>query len=471
MVSLHKEENFVVIELGSFMTKAMQDVSDVNKQPTVRIRTRAGILKQDEEAAQAESEPKKTPTTVAGADEGEQAVPESSAPSNGPEATNGDNTLAEGSTEPAGNHNAEANDKDSEQEFGGINYMFGNVLESAAEESIERTVDIFSDGFVNDWDALSALLRHIVTKELGIRISSNSSAFLFSVPVLWPKADLENLTRVAFEHLNAPTIMIMEQPQLAVFGNGAVTGVVVDIGHSVTTVAPVIDSCVQSSAVAQTPVAGAAVTEHLLELLQADPQTREQFDDHRVPLEFAAALKESGLCSIRLLADDDDDDADQGPDNERQPFEFGGKAFTVCKDALAKAPEILLKPTAASATPLASLIRQAVLACDTDKRASLWESIHVIGGASQFPKLQERLRFDLETAVLPASNIFALSQTRDIRFGSIPEYFVGWRNCDHWTAFLGACLVAKVALADSRHFVSRTEYNDNGPSIAHTKSF
>ncbi|PIA17536.1 actin-like ATPase domain-containing protein [Coemansia reversa NRRL 1564] len=376
MVALNREESFVVIELGSHTTKAMRDITDVNKLPSVCIPTH--------------------------------------------------------------------------------------------ENSLERTVDIIPDGFVGDWDVLSAFLRHIVTKELGIRISDNNSTIMISTPALWPKGHLENLAQIAFEHLNAPAIVIMEQSQLAVYGNGAVTGVVVDMGHCLTTVAPVIDSCVQSSCIAQTPVAGAAVNQHLRDLLQADPATRAQFDSGSVPLEFAVALKESGLCRLQLTPTDG---ASENDTTETQSFVFGGKEYAVSKQIMAKAPEILVKPTDPSAPTLASLIRQAVLGCETGRRTQLWESIHLIGGSSQFPGIKDYLQLELENAILPASNIFALSQTRDIKFCSLPEYFVGWRNHDHRTSFLGACIVGKIVLTDARHLISRAEYNDSGPSIIHTKSF
>ncbi|KAJ1766921.1 hypothetical protein LPJ77_003594 [Coemansia sp. RSA 2523] len=451
MVAMHREESFVIIELGSYMTKAMQDVTDVNKLPTVSIRSRAGIIKHEEatEGIPAVSNDNQTPVELKDA-----STSIDSATRELVEVPQADESKTEtGLT------------SDSEQDSNGPNYVFGSALEDADANTIDSTVEIMTNGFVNDWDALSAFLRHIVTKELGIRISDNTSAFLFSIPVQWPKSDMENLAQIAFEDINAPTIMIMEQPLLAAYGNGGVTGIVIDMGHDTTTVTPVVDSAVQNSSIAQTAVSGAAVTTRLRELLQADTETREQFDDASVPLAFAVALKESGLCAIQLPG------SDAADSSERQSFEFGGKSYTVSKDVLARAPDILVQPTQASASVLTALVRQAVLGCDTDKRAALWENIHIVGGSTQFSGLRERLQFELENTVLPASNIFALSQTRDMRFHTLPEYFVGWRGHAHWAAFLGACLVAKVALADARHFVSRAEYNDSGPSIIHTKSF
>ncbi|KAJ2357268.1 hypothetical protein IWW50_002660 [Coemansia erecta] len=464
MVALHREESFVIIELGSHTTKAMQDVTDVNKLPTVVIRSRAGIAKQDEP-----QEPKDTNMSVDDA-AGEQAKSPQAEPTPRVDSPQVETPQPVDSTDKPASVNGSSSSNSNDQDSSGPNYVFGSALESASTDTLETTVDIISGGFVKDWDALSAFLRHIVTKELGIRIPDNTSAFLFSIPALWPKSDLENLAQIAFEDLNAPSIMVVEQPLLAAYGNGGVTGVVIDMGHDTTTITPIVDSIVQNSSITQTTVSGAAVTARLHELLEADTGLCEQFEGTHVPLEFATALKESGLCTLQLPSDQPKNST--GDSSEQQSFEFGGKTYMVGKKILAQAPDILVHPTEPSNEPaLTTLIRQSILACDTDKRSALWENMHVVGGSSQFGGLRELLQFELENTVLPASNIFALSQTRDTKFHTMPEYFVGWRGCAHWAAFLGACLVAKVALADARHFVSRAEYNDGGPSVIHTKSF
>ncbi|KAJ2908868.1 hypothetical protein GGI21_002452 [Coemansia aciculifera] len=351
-----------------------------------------------------------------------------------------------------------------------VSYVFGIALETAEEGTVSQTVDIISGGFVADWDALSAFLRHIITKGLGVRIPTNNSPIMFSVPVMWPKTDLESLAQIAFEELNAPSILIVEQPLLAVYGNNAATGLVVDFGHTATTVTAVLDSAIQWTCIAQSEVAGAAVTRYLHQLLeQEDKGLCAQFGGS-VPEEFAVALKESGLCKIQLVPVGDDTNGDKGDGGGAQPeLEYQGKKYTVSADVLGKAAKILVAPS--DGASVCELIKQAVLGCEAEKRAGLWESIHVVGGSSRFGGLKDLLQLELEKTVLPSSNIYANSQTREIKFGSLPDYYGGWRGRDHWAGFLGACIVAKLALNDAKHTISRSEYNDSGPSVVHTKSF
>ncbi|KAJ2880792.1 hypothetical protein H4R27_004506 [Coemansia aciculifera] len=451
MAISYREENFVVIELGSYTTKATIDTTDINRLPTAVIRTRAGILKQDISAL-----PVSPDSEIVEKQNGIH-VNDVSEKGEAPEAS----VKAEEEDE----EDIDAND---EQEGNELSYVFGSALETAEEGTISQTVDIISGGFVSDWDAMSAFLRHIITKELGVRISSNFSPILFSVPPLWPKTDLESLTQIAFEELNAPSILIVEQPLLAMYGNNAATGLVVDFGHTATTVTAILDSSIQWSCIAQSEIAGAAVTERLHQLLQEDRALCAEFGGEGVPMEFTVALKESGLCKIQLLPVGDDNDSGSGAQPE---LAFQGKKYRVKADVLDKAARILIMPDDGKNVGVASLMKQAVLGCETEKRAALWESIHVVGGSSRVDGLKDCLQMELERSVLPSSNIYANSQTREIKFGSLPDYFSGWRGRDYWAGFLGACIVAKIALNDSKHNISRSEYNESGPSVVHTKSF
>ncbi|KAJ1891025.1 hypothetical protein LPJ71_007786, partial [Coemansia sp. S17] len=233
MAISYREENFVVIELGSHTTRATIDTTDINRLPTVAIRTRAGVLKQDISALPVSSD-----SEIVEKQNGIHAndMPDKDeAPEASVKAEEGDEEYMD------------AND---EQEGSELNYVFGSALDTAEEGTVTQTVDIICGGFVSDWDVMSAFLRHIITKELGVRISSNFSPILFSVPPLWPKTDLESLTQIAFEELNAPSILIVEQPLLAMYGNNAATGLVVDFGHSATTVTAILDSAIQWSCIA-----------------------------------------------------------------------------------------------------------------------------------------------------------------------------------------------------------------------------
>ncbi|KAJ2375349.1 hypothetical protein IW150_002594 [Coemansia sp. RSA 2607] len=458
-----REENSVVIELGSYTTRALRDITDINTRPSVQVRTRAGILKPEEtEKPGAANKPEETDGGA-----------ESSIKTTEDESAKKDDTDNASTNESSAEKKAEDN-ANGETETQEPSYIFGSALENVEPGTLESVTDIMSDGFVTDWDALSAFLRFIL-KELGIRIAENYSPILFAIPPTWSKTDQECLVQIAFEHLNAPGVVISEQPLMTVFGNGAVSGLVVDIGHATTTVSAVIDSCIVPSSVVQSPVAGQMLTEHLRTLLLADEGFVAQFDDPlQITAEFVTALKESGLCKFELssaAADEADNDGDadaSAAGNTPATFEYADKKYNIPKVVLHTAPELLIHPPS-TFTPLSSIIKQVILMCEADRRVPLWENINIVGGSSQIAGLKEYLQFELESTVLATSNIFATSQAREVKFASLPDYFSGWRNCDHMATFVGACIVAKYTLNDPKHNVTRAEYNDRGPSIIHRK--
>ena len=87
---------------------------------------------------------------------------------------------------------------------------------------------------ITSWKDLEECWHHILFKELNIKKSRNESPVLVAVPVQWTKLEHERITQMFFETFNVPGVYIAPQPLLTLFGCGAVSGVVVDIGSEVT---------------------------------------------------------------------------------------------------------------------------------------------------------------------------------------------------------------------------------------------
>lgn len=163
-------------------------------------------------------------------------------------------------------------------------------------------------------------IRHtILFKELGIKKSRNEHAVLLTVPVEWSKFELERITQMFFERFNVPGIYLAPQPLLALYGCGAVSGIVVDVGYQSTSmygstwiklqlfnlnylaVNVVVDSIVQLEASTTVPVGGKHFDDYLLELFNKDESLVQQFKEKDIPLdlEFARFVKEQrGICHV-----------------------------------------------------------------------------------------------------------------------------------------------------------------------------
>ena len=97
------------------------------------------------------------------------------------------------------------------------------------------------DRRVEDWDQLEALLADVIYRQCAW-VKGDEGACLITEPVFTSKADRERLTQMMFESFNVSGLYVAEQPVAALYAVGKVTGVSVDVGYSVTNVAPVVEA-------------------------------------------------------------------------------------------------------------------------------------------------------------------------------------------------------------------------------------
>lgn len=139
---------------------------------------------------------------------------------------------------------------------------------SVVLESGLRVEFPIQNGALKNPVALRRMLVAVLTQMLHISRSRNALPIVFLIPPTWTKYETEYLTQIAFEGLNASGLYIIESPLATSFAYGSASGLVVDIGHSTTTLTPVIDNQVLSFMVRQFPIGGRDVEEYLYKLLQ-----------------------------------------------------------------------------------------------------------------------------------------------------------------------------------------------------------
>ncbi|KAJ3234327.1 hypothetical protein HDU81_001483, partial [Chytriomyces hyalinus] len=103
-----------------------------------------------------------------------------------------------------------------------------------------------------------------------------------------------------------------------------------------------------------------------------------------------------------------------------------------------------------------------------DKRFSLWESILLTGGVSNVAGLQDR--YESEMAVyISASATSNDFQAKDLKFVGIPEFFSAYKEGNGDAAYLGGILVARLTLNSAGQHITKSDYNELGPSVVRTK--
>ncbi|CAG8458760.1 13591_t:CDS:2 [Ambispora leptoticha] len=332
--------------------------------------------------------------------------------------------------------------------------------------SVFTSSPIIDRGEIKKWDELEALWRHILLKEFGIKRSRNECPVMITTPSWWTKEQHERIAQIFFEHFNVPGLYIADQALMAIYGCGSVSGLVVDIGHGKTDITPIFESIVQYHAIQTLPIGGQDIDKYLLTLLQSDEQLLSEYDD-MLDIDFARAIKEI----IGGFPDEEEEQSHTG-DEERKEVEYLGKRFTIGSERLRAAepffnPSLVGKDEVPS---LPDAINTAIYSCDIEKRSALWENIALTGGSSLLKGLKERLQKELEVFLIMSENAGDY-QFKEAKFIKIPDYLTNFKERQDLAAFLGASMVAKLVFGDPKNFISKVDYNEIGPTAVHTKSY
>ncbi|RUP50538.1 actin family [Jimgerdemannia flammicorona] len=355
--------------------------------------------------------------------------------------------------------------------------------------------------FFSSFQYSRTIRRQILFKELPIKKTRNESPVLLSVPTSWTKEEYERITQIFFESFNVPGLYVAEQPLMSLYGCGSVSGVVIDIGHETTNVTSIVDSLIVYHSIQTLDVAGREADEHLLAHLRADEQLRAEFGDDvdtLLDLEFARFVKEApGVCDVSVgyeveMATEESKEVVPGvaavaaaappttqvpviPPMERAELEYNGRKVTIgsYRHSLYNPifdPTLIGRTTL---TGLAEAIKLSVMTCEpAEIRLRLWENLVVTGGGALIAGIKERIKAEL-LPYLPVSDNAGDTQSRDIKFLRIPDYFTVLRepHFQRFSAWLGGEIVAKLVFPNPTNYISKVDYNESGPSVVHHKSY
>eukprot|EP01071_Lankesteria_metandrocarpae_P010075 Lankesteria_metandrocarpae@DN5284_c2_g1_i3.p1 len=129
----------------------------------------------------------------------------------------------------------------------------GNIITGS-----EGAVCPFEGGRITDWNNFELMFNHICTERLEVALDLQPIALC--VPTMCTPKEIQHLCELCFEAFNVPRLTLMSQDLAAAHSHpGSFTGVVVNIGHSITRLAGVVDGCLLHGVAADLPVAGKAL--------------------------------------------------------------------------------------------------------------------------------------------------------------------------------------------------------------------
>ncbi|MHA1276209.1 MAG: hypothetical protein ACTSQI_00865 [Candidatus Helarchaeota archaeon] len=258
---------------------------------------------------------------------------------------------------------------------------------------------------------------------------------------------VEYIGQLLFSSYNAYEIIPAFQPLLNYLAGGLQTGIVVDLGHQITQITPMINGTIITDGVRVLNIGGKVVTDVLLELLME----KNAFDH----------LKESAMLSKWAIADtvkelycyvSRDPEEELGGSREKSveitfPL-LGGEAIQVGVERFL-ASEMLFMHQKADTLPIHEVIYEIVSKYDPPYQQALLGNILLTGGTSLLPGLSERLYEELTRKFLDANykiKIHAFAQ-----FGN-PRY----------SSFFGAAKFTASEEIDSALKISRMDYEYKG---------
>jgi len=300
-------------------------------------------------------------------------------------------------------------------------------------------------GVVTNWEDMERVWHHTLYSEL--RESPEEHNVLLTEAPMNPKHNRERMAQTLFETFGVPGMHVSVQAVLSLYSAGRTTGVVLDMGDGVSHTVPVYEGYQLPHAVQRMDVAGRDLTEYMMRLLMEEGMTFTGSAER----EIVRAIKES-CCYIAGSMDEATDRAGAVGTEYELP---DGTVMTVGVSRT-KCGEALFHPCALLGRDIVGvheMLMATIQRCDVDVRRDLYDNIVLSGGTTMFRGLAERIGHEVGR-MCPASvkpRVVAAAERK-------------------YSVWIGGSILASLSTFQNQ-WVTRREYDENGPSILSAKCF